>query len=115
MNEIAKKFKWRTQQNEWLLPSEMETRHLYYTLRMIYNHSMPSDVRLYPYKQYRFDPNIYTKEYITEAIRNLSYELATRNDIKEEWNLDLMKIFLNCTLDRSKLDERTAKNQSMVL
>lgn len=100
---LARKFRWRTQKDEWLLPSEMETRHLFYTLRMIFNHSVPDNLALKPYKPYWFDPVIYNKKYITEAIRNLAYELATRDDIKEAWNNDLMYIFVSCSLDRVRL------------
>lgn len=44
---LAKRtFKWRTAEGEWIAPEKMETRHLFYTLRMIWNHSVPAELRV---------------------------------------------------------------------
>lgn len=103
--ELQKSFKWRTQNQVYIAPEDMQTRHLFYTLRMIYNHSMPPSFRLLPYKEYYFDKSIYTKSYITQAIRSLAYELATRKDITPEWNADLMRMFQACNLDMVRLKQ----------
>lgn len=104
-NEIVKQFKWRTQQDEFLLPKNMGTRHLYHTLRMIYNHTVPAVDRIPPFKHYSFGP-FYTTEYIREAVYHLGIELSTR-DIRLDWYNNLIKMFLRSKLDQSKLENRS--------
>lgn len=77
-------FQWRTNGGTFISPAEMDTPHLYFTLRMIWNHVAPEELRLYPYRQYKFGP-YYTTEYTREAVAHLGAELLTRKDIREEW------------------------------
>lgn len=80
-------FRWRTSKhdgNRMLLPSEMETRHVFFTLAMIWNHSMPEEARTHNYKKYKFG-SYYTAEYMVQAIHALSRELATRKDMEPHW------------------------------
>lgn len=87
-------FLWKTSRNqggEYLAPKDMATHHLFFTLRMIWNHTMPEDARSVNYKQYQFGPS-YTKEYLVEAIKALTYELATRQDMQTAWLEELARM-----------------------
>lgn len=74
-------FQWRDCHGEFHSPTEMETRHLFFTLKMIWNHSAPEHMKLKPYKKYSFGPG-YTAEYMRKAVKALSAELKTRNNIE---------------------------------
>lgn len=89
-------FKWRTNHGVMLLPSEMETRHLYLTLRMIWNHSVPDRYQIHPFKRYTFSA-FYTKQYLAQAVRELGRELLSRNNLQGRWELELARMaeFLN--------------------
>lgn len=76
--EISEPWVWRTASGESLLPEQMETRHVFNTLRMIWNHVAPEDLRLHPYRRYR---SIYSREYMLEAVQHLATELAGRRDL----------------------------------
>ena len=86
--EIKSHFKWRTRNNEFILPEEMETRHLFFTIRMIWNHSAPANLKLNPYHKYRFN-SFYTSSYMKEAVENMIKELKKRKDVKLRWKYDL--------------------------
>lgn len=74
-------FLWRTRAGEDLRVNEMETRHLFYTLKMIWNHSAPEEFKIKPYKKYIFS-DFYTNEYILKAVKAMIYELRKREDIE---------------------------------
>jgi hypothetical protein len=82
-NDIAKRFMWKDRENGFHFPSSMETRHLFYTLRMIWNHTMPADARITPYQAYSFGP-FYTRQYLITAIAELARELASRADLRSD-------------------------------
>ena len=73
-------FAWRDRRGVFYLPSEMVTRHLFLTLRMIWNHVMPDSARFHPYACYKFTP-FYTEQYFKRAIVALANELSTRTDL----------------------------------
>jgi hypothetical protein len=81
-------WRWRDRKGLLHAPSEMETRHLFYTLRMIWNNFMPAEMRVGSVRLYRFG-KIYTSKYFTEAIIALGKELSTRNDLELEWLSEL--------------------------
>jgi len=66
----------------------METRHLFYTLRMIWNHTMPESVRFRRYRNYQLGP-FYTAEYLQQAITHIGRELLQRSDLRPKWQADL--------------------------
>jgi len=76
--EVQESFKWRDRHGEYHDIQSMETRHLFYTLRMIWNHTMP--LKFVPFRQYSFAP-FYTVEYMTDAVRNIVPELWNRKDM----------------------------------
>lgn len=76
------------------LPSEMATSHLFYTLRMVWNHSMPMQVGRNS-KRYCFSAS-YTPAYMQEAVQRLGAELATRTDLAawQRFELEQMARYL---------------------
>lgn len=73
-------FRWKDRDDVFHNPECMETRHIFFTLRMIWNHSAPKEMVIKPYKKYVFD-DYYTKDYMIEAVKHLSYELSKRSDL----------------------------------
>ena len=60
----------------------METRHLFFSIRMIWNHLAPVRLQLEPFKRYR----IYmTREYILSRTKSMLEELSTRSDVEDQW------------------------------
>ena len=85
--EVAPLWKWRTAKGEFLTVQEMETTHLFFTIRMIWNNAIP-DYPIGKVKRYRFS-QYYTLTYIKEAIdkgklRNLDgivkYSMPSRSN-----------------------------------
>lgn len=85
---ISEPFKWKTSRDEHIPVASMETRHLFNTVRMIWNHTMPRDAALEPYRRYAFGP-FYTPEYMKAAIYHIMRELKTRQDITDAQRADL--------------------------
>jgi hypothetical protein len=91
LNTPVEAFRWRTSTKDGkrsLLPSEMETRHVFYTLLMIWNHTMPIEARTEGYKEYTFS-SFYTPEYMAKAVYAHVEELATRRDMLPQWTVKL--------------------------
>lgn len=63
----------------------MDTRHLFFTLRMIWNHSAPEPLKLHPFKRYKFNRRTYTDEYMLTAVRVMLHELRKRRDKLPAW------------------------------
>lgn len=79
-------FEWRSADGDFWAPKDMETRHVFYTVRMIWNHSVPEDMRVgRNIRLYRFG-DFYTGEYMKSAVLALGRELLTRKDL-EPWQL----------------------------
>jgi hypothetical protein len=74
-------FMWRDRQGTFHKPENMTTQHVFFTLRMIWNHSAPLGMRIKPYKQYNFG-SFYTKDYMITAVYALAEELSTRTDLQ---------------------------------
>lgn len=80
--EVAVNFKWRDRKGGFHDVAEMKTSHLFFTVRMVWNHSAPESLRITPFKQYDFG-SFYTDEYIVEAVRVIASELSGRNDLTD--------------------------------
>lgn len=93
--ELKLPFKWKPSGKEKISPHEMETRHLWFTLRMIWNHTMPEHQRFKPYKHYSFGPT-YTTEYMLEAVKEILKELSTRKDMEKSWWKELLTMEAIC-------------------
>ena len=87
-NRSIAKWEWRDTKGQFHKLATMETRHLFYTLRMIWNHTMPESVKLRPYQHYCFSP-FYTAEYMQQAILHIGRELLQRSDLRPSWQADL--------------------------
>jgi hypothetical protein len=83
----AKPFAWRDRDGNLHPPAKMATSHLFYVLRMIWNHTMPVPAQL-PGGRYNFS-SFYTDRYMKQAIAELTPELARRHDLSAElqWQL----------------------------
>ena len=79
--QLMPHFRWRDRFGEFHRPTEMETRHLFFTLRMIWNHTCPEQFQIKPFQEYDFS-DFYTTHYFKTAVLALSAELATRNDLE---------------------------------
>ena len=81
-------FLWRTRHGEYISPKNMRTSHLFFTVRMIWNHSVPNELKLNPYNAYFFDSN-YPSSYMARAVEYMLKELTTRTDLTEKAALEL--------------------------
>lgn len=94
-------FIWITHKGAALLPSEMATPHLFYSLRMIFNHSVPPVFRVVgageEMKRYRDVPH-WNADYRTEALTQLTAELDSRDDLDETLRDQLADIKSNCAV-----------------
>ncbi len=73
-------WKWRTQDGRHFRVKEMATAHLFNTILMIWNHTMPESARFPPFRQYQLG-DFYTKAYLVTAVQNIATELVTRDDV----------------------------------
>lgn len=84
-------FKWRDRGGKFHPVNKMETRHLFYTLTLIWNHTT-EDLKL-PGRIYDSLGAYYTSDYVMEAAKAIAAELATRKGISRDWQgkINLMK------------------------
>jgi hypothetical protein len=59
-------------------PESMSTWHLFNSFRMIWNHTVKREYRIYPYKRYKKID--WPREKIASAVINLFHELMNRNN-----------------------------------
>lgn len=85
-------FLWRTAKEGWIKPSMMETRHLFFSLRMVYNNFVPKQYRHPPVRLYYFDRQIYTNKYMKVAIEAFIIELSKRDDLTPYYKKGLQYI-----------------------
>jgi hypothetical protein len=64
--EWGKPFEWRDRDGHRHDPRKMETRHLFYTLRMVWNQLAPDDGKI-PCTPHHLDPASYPMEYLWRA------------------------------------------------
>lgn len=76
----ATAFRWRDRAGYMHPPESMRTTHLFYTLRMIWNHTMPKSMKVEPFKRYQFNP-FYSPDYMRDGIIALGRELFKRDDL----------------------------------
>lgn len=84
-------YHWRDAQGCLFLPRLMATRHLWLTIRMIWNHSVDEEDRLHPYKDQGdwMGKRNYPPMYVARTLLELSKELRTRNDLEPQWIKEL--------------------------
>lgn len=98
-------WKWKTQRNQFLSPKEMETTHLFYTIKMIWNHFMPTEFQIIPFKRYSYFSKFYTPSYLEEAISNIGKELLSRPDILPEHKAQL-EFMASCLRNNKYLTQK---------
>lgn len=72
-------FRWFTADGFYIRPSEMRTKHVFYTWLMIWNHAAPSEYRIW-HNPKRFS-DFYTSDYMLAAFAAMYVELKRRVDI----------------------------------
>lgn len=82
--DVSAPFRWKDQDGNLWHPRDMETRHLFYAVRMIWNHAMPEEAQTHDFNTYRFS-DFYTVEYMKLAVRTMIAELETRDDMRDQW------------------------------
>ena len=103
------KFEWKDRNNNFYCVEDMATRHLFFTLRMIWNHTMPEEAKLKPYNKYKFG-EFYTEAYLMDAIINIYYELIKRPDIMPAWRADLEHMHNYVNLQSINIQELKAES-----
>lgn len=88
--ELQRHFQWKDRTGKLWTPASMTTRHLFYTIRMVWNHTMPVQARSPTYIRYIFK-EFYTPEYMAKAIQALAAELLKRNDIEPAWEAEIIR------------------------
>jgi len=89
---LEKGFQWRARTGEMFSPCDMETRHLFFTVLMIWNHSCPPEQRIWKTQKYYFT-EFYTPKYMLTALVNLLVELSIRGDIDKRFEQALDKMW----------------------
>lgn len=84
-------WRWRQGDGQYVLPSDMDTDHVFQTLKMLWNNYMPFGTEVGNVRLYNFYPTeVYTEEYMKQAVYELAWELYRRPDIKT-WQLQLLE------------------------
>lgn len=78
--EIIEAWRWRDKFGTFLRVEQMDTGHIFNTLRMIWNHSMPASAITHDFIRHTFT-GFYTPEYLRSAILPLTIELSKRKDM----------------------------------
>ena len=73
-------FMWEDGQGKFHAPAQMSTHHLFHTIKMLWNHIVPFELRLIPFKQYSLKPPRFNDKYCRTAVAELYKELMSRND-----------------------------------
>jgi hypothetical protein len=81
-HEVECPFIWETEGGERLTPQEMRTSHLFYAVRMIFNHTAPATHQIAGCQRYN-GPERWPIEYRRQALAAFIGELKTRK--LESW------------------------------
>lgn len=94
----CKTFRWKDSKDNFHFPIQMETRHLFMTLVLIWNHTMPEDAVIlksgeWTHRRYRLGSH-YDTDYLSIAIGAIARELFVRNDLEPAWKATLQRMHL---------------------
>ena len=81
--------------------ADMDTCHLFYTLRLVWNSMMPRPLSIGTFKSVLFRPDLYTSEYWSKCLPAMFDELHSRTDLPERYKEQLANIQLEALLDRT--------------
>ena len=70
-------FTWRTHEGEDLRPSQMDTLHLFHTVKMLWNHTVPDEQQIKPFRQWSL---YFDADERKEAMKEMLAELKRRTD-----------------------------------
>lgn len=84
-------FRWLSRDGEWSEPRNMDTDHLFFTIRVIWNHTMPYEARTHDFQRRDFGPT-HGPEYLVKAIGVMVPELSIRTDLGPRHKLHLRKM-----------------------
>ena len=78
-DKLKKDFIWVDQNGIPHTMESMTTHHLLYTIKMIWNHIVPLELQVKPFKRYNLGPR-FTNRFCERAVNALIAELKTRDD-----------------------------------
>lgn len=78
--------KWKTSNGQSTKVTNMDTKHLFYIIRLLWNTYMPEPLALGTQKVSYFNVELYTHSYLKEVIQAMYKELGTRQDL--DWDLE---------------------------
>lgn len=105
--EISQAFQWRMHGGDIISPADMATSHLFYTVRMIWNHRMPVQYRFANCKVWELR---YSTPYLLEAIRIMLWELSTRD---EKDLSPLQRTQLQCMIELTRKYNLTVEKRNL--
>lgn len=74
-------YKWRDSRGQFHKIDDMETRHLFHVVRMVWDHSMPHEFQTNFLNRYRF-PEFYHESYMALTVRLMLPVLFNRRDLE---------------------------------
>lgn len=83
MFALVDAFKWRDRQGNFHRVEDMETRHLFHVVRMVWDHSMPKEWQTRFPRRYRFS-EFYSEDYMALAVRLMLPALLHRPNLTPE-------------------------------
>lgn len=99
-----KPFVWKGKDQRTYAPDDMATGHLFNTISMIWNHSMPEQVRTHNYIRYQFG-SFYTLDYMMQAVRVMLPILLRRPDLSPFQRSRLLYMH-NCLIKNPQLGQK---------
>lgn len=82
-NAVVDEYKWRDARGKFHRVDDMETRHLFHVVRMVWDHSMPTMYQTRFPKRYTFG-EFYNEAYMALTVRLMIPTLFTRRDLTPE-------------------------------
>lgn len=96
---------WCTSAGAKMSPADMETKHIYSTIRLLWNSYMPRPLSVGTYKAVWFNPELYTAEYLSAIIPALYSELLTRDNLLASHKAELANMQLDKLLAQTATQE----------
>lgn len=91
---------WLTSAGRKTKIEEMDTCHLFYTLRLVWNTLMPRPLSVGTYKAVYFQPDLYTPEYWTSVLPDMYSELQSRSDLPARYKKQLANMQMPHLMER---------------
>lgn len=96
MEKTADSFIWKTKDGRLLKPADMDTTHIFNTIKMLWNHTAPESMKIQPYIFYA-DISSWSHDKIRDAVINFAGEIINRKDltIKQKSDFEIMLNHIN--------------------